>query len=181
MFIKYYYSGGHKYARLIEAKRDGNGKRYDVTHCHLGRVIDEEEGIFKNKERGTFKYSLNEGFRDIENPAMYIEQTYGSKIGLILDFGPEYVFVEALKKEGIWDVFSSVMPNKSDTLLTLILHNMLWTDACRFAEDFWKSSYARIAYPNARLKSQRISEFFAELGDEQVYRKFFDTYLILQL
>ena len=177
MFIKYYYSGGHKYARLIEAKRDADGNRYDVTHSHLGRVIDENEGVFRSKERGTFKYSLGGGFKDIEDPATYIEQTYGSKIGLILDFGPEFVFMEALKKDGLWDVFSSVMPDRSDTLLTLVLHNMLWTDACRFAEDFWKSSYARIAFPSAKLKSQRISEFFAELGEESVYRRFFGTYL----
>jgi hypothetical protein len=54
---------------------------------------------------------------------------------------------------------------------------MLWTEACQFAEDFWRTSYARIAFPNAKLKSQRISEFLTELGDEGIFRKFFDTYL----
>jgi len=177
MFIKYYYSKGHKYARLLEAKRDKNGARYDIVHCQLGRVINEEEGIFKNKERGVFKYNLSAGFSDIVDPQVYIEHTFGSKIELILDFGPEYVFVEALKREGIWDVFMATMPGKSDTLTSLLLHNMLWTEACQFAEDFWRTSYARIAFPNAKLKSQRISEFLTELGDEAVFRRFFDTYL----
>jgi hypothetical protein len=140
-------------------------------------VINEEEGIFKNEERGVFKYKLNVGFSDIEDPQVYMEQTYGSKIELILDFGPEYVFVEALRKEGIWDVFLSTMPEKSDTLMALVLHNMLWTEACQFAEDFWRTSYARIAFPNAKLKSQSISELFTELGDEAVFRSFFDIYL----
>ena len=96
MYIKYYYSRGHKYARLLEARRDENGEKYDVVHCQLGRVIDEKKGIFKSKTLGAFKYSLSEGFCDIEDPKLYIEQTYGSKLDLILDFGPEYVFTEVL-------------------------------------------------------------------------------------
>jgi hypothetical protein len=177
MFIKYYYSGEHKYARLIEAKRNDTGERYEILHCHLGRVVDEEKGIFKNRERGVFKYSLEDGFADIEDTSEYMKQEYGSKLGLILDFGAEYVFTEALKKEGIWEIFVSVLPEKADTLMTLVLHNMLWTEARQFAEDFWKTSYARIAFPNAKLKSQRISEFLMELGNEVVFRKFFDKYL----
>lgn len=177
MFIKYYNSGGHKYAKVLEAKRDKNGERYDIPKCYLGRVINEEAGIFKNRERGVFKYSLREGFGDIEDMELYMEQSYGSKVELILDFGPEYVFVEALRKEGIWDVFASIIPEKSDTLLTLILHSMLWTEARQFSEDFWMTSYARLIFPNARLKSQRISEFLVELGDEAVFRRFFDIYL----
>ena len=140
-------------------------------------MLNEEEGIFKSRERGVYKYSLSGGFSDIEDPNVYMEQTYGSKIELILDFGPEYVFAEALKKEGIWDVFLSIMPEKSDTLMSMVLHSMLWTEARQFAEDFWKTSYARIAFPNAKLKSQRISEFLTELGNEAVFRRFFDAYL----
>lgn len=177
MFIKYYFSRGHKYARLLEAKRDENGSRYDIVHCQLGRVLDEEKGLFKSRDRGAFKFSLNEGFSDIKDHELYMEHTFGPKLELILDFGPEYVFAEALRKDGIWNIFLSVIPEKSDTLMTLILHSMLWSEACQFAEDFWKSSYARVAFPNAKLKSQRISEFLTELGDEAVFRKFFDAYL----
>lgn len=177
MFIKYYYSGGHKYARLLEAKRDENAERYDIVHYHLGRVINEEEGIFKSRERGVYKYSLSDGFQDVECQDTFMKHTYGSKLELILDFGPEYIFVEALKKEGVWDIFRSVMPKKADTLMTLVLHNMLWTEARQFAEDFWRTSYAMIAFPNARLKSQRLSEFLTTLGDETVFREFFSAYL----
>jgi hypothetical protein len=177
MFIKYYKVGGHEYARLLEAKRDENGGRYDILNCHLGRVIDKKSGIFKSRECGTYKYSLHEGFSDIEDPKVYQENTYGSKLELILDFGAEYVFTEALKKDGIWDVFSSILPTQTDTLLTLVLHSMLWSEARQYAEDFWRTTYARIAFPNAKLKSQRISEFLAKLGDEAVFRSFFETYL----
>ena len=161
MFIKYYYSGGHEYARLLEAKRDENGVRYDKLCCQLGRVVDKEAGVFKSRERGTFKYSLLGGFSDVDDAREYLECTYGAKLELVLDFGPEYVFMEALKKDGIWDVFCSVLPSYSDTLMALVLHNMLWSEANQYAEDFWRTSYARIALPGAKLKSQRISEFMA--------------------
>lgn len=177
MFIKYYYSGGYEYARLLEAKRDENGERYDVLNCHLGRVIDKGTGTFRSRNRGTYRYSLADGFSDIEDSAEYQENAYGSNMELILDFGPEYVFSELLRKDGIWDIFASALPDQSDTLLALVLHNMLWSEARQYSEDFWLSSYARIAYPNARLKPQRISEFLAELGGEAVYRRFFENYL----
>jgi hypothetical protein len=177
MFIKYYPSGNYEYARLLEAKRDENGERYDRLECHLGRVIDKASGVFRSRERGTYKYSLLDGFRDIEDPAAYLENTYGAKLELILDFGPEYVFSEALKKDGIWDVFASIMPSQSDTVMALVLHNMLWSEANQYAEDFWRTSYARISLPNAKLKSQRVSELLAKLGDEAAYRSFFRSYL----
>jgi len=178
MYIKYYDSGGHRYAKLLEAKRDQrNGHKYDKHISNLGRVINEADGIFKSRERGVFKYTLSEGFSDVEDLKVYMKLAYGDSLDLILDFGPEYVFIQALKNDGIYDVFISAIPEKADTLMTLILHSMLSNEACQYAEDFWKASYVRIAYPNAKLKSQRVSEFLSELGDEQVSRKFFNTYL----
>ena len=73
MYIKYYNSGGHRYAMLMEAKRDQkNGQKYDKHLSHLGRVICEAEGIFKNRERGVFKFTLNEGYSDVEDPKEYM-------------------------------------------------------------------------------------------------------------
>jgi len=177
MYIKYYYSNGALYARLQEAKRDERGKKYDIGRCQLGRVLDGAEGIFKSRDRGVFKYSLESGFSDIEDPAVYLTHEYGGGQELILDFGSVYVFLQALKKDGVLDVFKSAMPEKADTLITLVLHNMLTTEASLYAEDFWRTSYARIALPEAKLKSQRLSEFLTELGEEAVFRKFFNTYL----
>ena len=163
---------------LLEAKRDQkNGQKYDKHLSHLGRVICEAEGIFRNRERGVFKFTVKDGYSDVEDPKEYMKLAFGSNLELILDFGPEYVFVQALKKDGILDVFTSAIPEKSDTLMSLILHGMLLNESRLYAENFWKASYARIAFPNAKLKSQRISEFLTELGNEQVYRKFFNTYL----
>ena len=73
MYIKYYCSGGHRYARLLEAKRDQrNGQKYDKLLCHLGRVISEADGMFKSRERGVFKFTLDGGFSAVpQTPSFY--------------------------------------------------------------------------------------------------------------
>ena len=49
----------------------------------------------------------------------------------------------------------------------------------RHAEDWWEGSFTRILYPDAKLRSQRISEFYGRIGNEAVHRRFFDAYLNL--
>ena len=136
MYIKYYNSGGHKYAMLLEAKRDHtNGQKYDKHLCHLGRVINEAEGVFKNRERGVFRYTMDEGYSDVEDTKSYMEYAYGGNLGLILDFGPEYIIIQSLKKNGLFDVFASVVgKDKFDTLMSLVLHSMLFDEASQYAE-----------------------------------------------
>ena len=177
MFIKRYNSGGYEYARLLKAQRAKGGRRHDELVYHLGRVVDYENGVYRNKERGIYRYVLGEGFKDVEDPSKYLELFYGSKLELILDFGPEYVFIEALKKDGFFNVLSSVTTGNKDTLLSLVLHKMLWKDSNLYAQDFWRTSYCRIAFPNAKLASQRVSEFLESVGDEVLVRNFFSVYL----
>lgn len=177
MFVKRYVSGGIEYARLLNAKRGPDGGRFDELVYHLGRVIDFEQGIYRNRDRGTYRYVLGEGFGDVEDSKKYLEIAYGQKLEMILDFGPEYFIIETLKKDGLFQIFTDAFPKDSDTLMSLVLHKMLWTEANLYAEDFWRTSYCRIAYPQAKLASQRISEFLRKIGDEIVVRNFFGTYL----
>ena len=43
-------------------------------------------------------------------------------------------------------------------------------------ESLFEGNYANILYPQANLKSQRISEFLASCGSDEVYRSFFKMY-----
>jgi hypothetical protein len=178
LFIRTYKSNGKEYATLVNAYRKKetreklNGKVYQ-----LGRVLDKEKGIFRNKDRGVYRYILGEGFSDIEDQETFLDLSYGRKLEMILDFGREFIFAKALDAEGILKVFTSILPEEADTLLSLVLHKMLCHEANFYAEDFWRTSYCRIVYPKARLASQRISEFLKNIGDEAMIRNFFSTYL----
>ena len=46
-----------------------------------------------------------------------------------------------------------------------------------YAHTWMEGNYSRILYPKARLASQRISEFLNVLGHEEVWRRFFRSYL----
>ncbi|MDR1539840.1 MAG: hypothetical protein LBU32_17935 [Clostridiales bacterium] len=104
MYIRHYSSSGSLYATLFKAKRIDVIKE-DERVMHLGRVVSQENGIFKNRERGAFKHALEGGLGDAADNANYLNNAYGEKkLESILDFGRECVFSEALKKEGIWAI-----------------------------------------------------------------------------
>ena len=172
MFIQTYKSGSGLYARVYRAKREDGTKRNECIH-HLGKVIDLEKGIFRSRERGLVKYTIENGFE--KAPEEYRNET-NNTVSLILDFGAEYAFTKALEKDGLLDVYRSFGPDV-DTLMTLLLYKMLRSGANCYAEAYWEGSYARILYPNAKIQSQRLSDFLADLGEEATVRHFFKQYL----
>jgi transposase len=59
----------------------------------------------------------------------------------------------------------------------MISYYILYNTANCHANEWWTGSYASILYPNANLTSQRISDFLADIGEEEPIRKFFNQYL----
>jgi hypothetical protein len=47
----------------------------------------------------------------------------------------------------------------------------------RDADKWLSGSYTKLLFPEAQLKSQRISELFEQLGNKMVIRCFFEEYL----
>ena len=170
-FMRYEMKNGAEYASVYKAKRIGRKKTNEIEY--LGRVIDKAQGIYQNRSRGIFSYSIERGYEKAEKR---IETQ--SKEKLILDFGDVYVFDEILKKTGLRAVYESVLPEESDTLLAMVAHRTLDSStASRYALEWWEGSYARMLYPEAELRSQRISEFLCAIGDESRQRGFFRNYL----
>jgi hypothetical protein len=175
-FIRYVTKGnGHEYASLADTIRvDGKIKQQYLGN--LGLVIDKEVGIFRSRERGEFRYTLEDGFCDL--PEAYSNGTCVPKEErLILDFGDSFFLHQYLGMQEFKDAFSQVLPDQADTLLSLIFYRIL-TDrkANCYAQTWWQGNYASILFPKAKLVSQRISEFLAEVGSERVQRQFFCEY-----
>lgn len=169
-FIHYDVKNGVEYASVYTPRRE-NGKKVNDPE-YLGRVIDKEKGIYRNRTRGDFTYSLESGYGDVDSTCITSNEEK-----LILDFGDAYVLFEALKKCSFYDAFQNLLPPLTDTLMSLIAYRLLGGYANNHAEDWWEGSYTRLLYPNAKLRSQRISEFYRILGDESVHRSFFASYL----
>ena len=173
-FIRYEKKDSAEYAFVCRAKRVEGKKTNEVEN--LGRVIDRARGIYKNRQRGLFAYSLESGY---DPPPPDIDAVLeGPKEKLILDFGDVFLLDEILKKSGLRPVFEKAYPDASDTLLAMLAHRLLDVDsASRYANEWWEGSYAQFLYPKAKLHSQRISEFLSVLGEENGQRDFFKAYI----
>jgi hypothetical protein len=165
-FIHYRNIKGALYASVC-TPRKVNGKK-DNQEQYLGRVIDKETGVFQSRERGAFRYSLTDGFSSISLPSQAQK-----KERLILDFGDSYVLYQILQRYGYWELFRSVLPGWEDTLCSMVSYRVIRGGANCYAVDWWEGSYMRIICPDAKIESQRVSEFLKALGDEEIQRRFF--------
>ena len=175
MHITYDVKNDIEYAKLCTSKRQG--KKVNKTYTNLGRVLDREKGVYQNRERGVYTFSLEHGYG--KAPAEFVPcgQSSMGKMKLILDFGDSY-FVDAfLKQTGFDKVIEEIGYGNPDTLKAMLAYYVLCSMANCHAADWFEGSYARILYPKANLTSQRISDFLAAIGDEYSYREFFKAYL----
>ena len=99
---------GAEYHTLVESKRV-DGKKVDVPILYLGRLIDREKGIYRNREKGTFVYNSEEGAIEPAQPI--------AKEKLILDFGDSYILDELLARTGFRDIMARVFPSETDTVI----------------------------------------------------------------
>jgi len=168
-------SNGQEYASLAETVR--NGSQINQQYLgNLGRVIDKDTGVFRNRERGLFRYTLEDGYCDL--PAAYLEiQRPAKEERLILDFGDSFFLSQYFEKQPFRDAFYQVLPEQIDTLISLVFYKIL-TDkkAYCYADTWWQGNYASLLFPKAKLASQRVSEFLVAVGSEEVQRSFFREY-----
>ncbi|MDR1992137.1 MAG: transposase, partial [Nitrososphaerota archaeon] len=176
-FIHIDHKNGKQYASIYTPRRN-NGKKVNDPQ-YLGRVINKEKGIYHNKTKGTFTYTIENGYTpytpDPNNPQTQNNQ---KEEKLILDFGDAYTLYTALTKTGIHKLLHELIPQQKDTLLSIIGYKLLsTTNANKYANDWYNGSYTNILYPKANLTSQRISDFYQQIGDEKIQRQFFKNYL----
>jgi hypothetical protein len=171
-------SDGKTYATFCPADRRHGGK-----DKYLGIVIDKKNGIFYNRNRGYYRFTLEHGLSDLGAGELAYQTLINNRDlsqrhqTLCLDFGDSWFLDRVLTLSGLKNVLIKAFPNEADTLLSLILFKLLDDNANSYAKRWQEGNYAKYLYPSARLESQRISEFLDRLGDEQVKRNFFDLYI----
>ena len=184
MFITIQNKRGYDYAALTKSVRKGGIVEKEYTN--LGRVIDKERGVYKNRERGIYTFDLETGTygicpEDIEDTKVTRRGPYYSVDGkkhslLVLRFGDIFFFHSFVQKIGIMKVVDAIPFNNKDTLHALVAYYVLSSVANYHAKDWYELSYAKVLYPKAALASQRISEALAAIGMEESKRTFFKAY-----
>jgi hypothetical protein len=152
----------------------------------LGKVLDRENGIFCNKERGIFKFTTEDGFsslpdtevamfRDVLNSKKSKNQSRPRNLdnsNVSIDFGDIFILHEYFSDCGLFNIFHNAYPENTDTLDSLIVYRLLKSSSNRFAFNWWNESYVKYLYPKAQLSSQQISNFLSDLGNETNYRRY---------
>ena len=175
-------ANGAIYATVVESYRKG-GKIGQNRIENLGCVVDQEKGIFKNRERGIFCYTLESGatevsLEDMDSLGTGALPTQFKQERLILDFGDSYILDRYIRNLPIHEAINEILPNERDTLLSLLFYRILTEKRANcYASTWLGGNYACLLFPEARLTSQRISEFLVRLGEENVQRIFFERYL----
>jgi hypothetical protein len=166
---------GFEYASIANSKRDGEQISQDYIG-NLGRVIDKSLGIFKNRERGLFCYSIESGYSDL--PEDYTPSAeVVERERLILDFGDSFFLHEFIENQAFKVAIGTVVDKNLDTLMSLLYYRILTDEKAYLYADTWhKGNYASVLFPKAHLKSQRLSEFLVQLGKEENQRRFFAKY-----
>lgn len=178
MHIIYDNKDGREYATVCTSKRVG--KRVEkVYHANLGRVLDKENHIYCNKERGVFTYDLATDTYGCAPAGFAAPPRRGKKEKLILDFGDSYFLDAFVRKSGLLAAIDAIGYGNPDTMYAMLSYYVLCSMSNRHARDWWEGNYARVLYPEASLASQRISDFLAAIGDEYSQREFFKEYFRL--
>jgi hypothetical protein len=175
MFIAYDMKGGVEYAKLCRSKRIGKTTTKD--YINLGRVIDKEKGIFKNRERGVFTYCADDNAYGKPGSSVVPQITDGRRNEKqILDFGDSFVLNSFINNSGLQSAVNAIAYGNQDTLQAMIYYYILCSTANCHANDWWDGNYIKMLYPKANLDSQRISDFLTAIGEERIQRGFFQEY-----
>jgi len=180
MAIEYRVKNGIEYALISKSVRNGS-KVGKAPRTNLGRVIDKEKGIYKNRERGIFMYDPSSGQyskvpADFLEPPFKRKKKYRDREILEVEFGSIFFFNTFVNQRKMWKVIDAVQFKNNDTLHALIAFYCLTPYSNRHASFWWNYTYARILYPRAQMASQRISEALEDLGKEETKRLFFKAY-----
>jgi len=168
-------SNGVTYASVYESYREA-GKVKTRRIETLGRVVDKDNGIFSCRGK-VFKYTIEEGKTAVPDTIL-TEPIIPETERLILDFGDAWFLEEYTKRLSFFQGIYDILPDDSDTVLSLIFYRLLTNKQANCHAKIWyEGNYSCLAFPKANLTSQNISRVLKKLGQEDIQRAFFEDYL----
>lgn len=185
MYIAYRTSNGKTYAHVAESVRTGQSIKKNYL-INLGRVLDKDKGIYRNRERGIYTYDIATGSYGkvdasfVEPPksssGRYIKVAGKKRSRLCIEFGNCFFLDQFLKQKGLYQIIDATGYGNVDTIRALVFYYILSPQSNAHAADWYELSYARCLFPHAAMSSQRVSETLAALGLEDAKREFFSRY-----
>ena len=158
-----------------------DGKVLKENHKYLGKVVDKEKLIFYKKSEGVYVFCPEDcstravSTQDV--PVAFFPDAREQEPNVIISFGGAYFLDRLIHGIGYTEVLATLDVPNTDTLYSMLMFRLLSPDADVHAERWYKNNYARFLYPRANLASQRISEFFVNLENPNMIRRFFQAHM----
>ena len=94
-----------------------------------------------------------------------------------MNFGDAYFLSQFVTSSELYLALKEVFFDNHTEIIPLMIYRLCAQSAMYNCEEWMSGSVLHFLYKNVSLSSQRISDFFNILGDEQVQRSFFTSYL----
>ena len=141
MFIEYKVVNNIEYAMLVSSIRiDGKVKK--GQRINLGRVIDKQKNIFRNRARGLFTYDKETDQYgnvdpEFQEPSETKRKTkYRKREILDIEFGSVYLLDKFLEQEQIWKLVDAIGFKNRDSIRALLAYYCISKYSNRQAS-FW--------------------------------------------
>lgn len=180
MYINYQPgANGIVYAALVSSvRKDGKVTRGDDT-IYLGRVLDKERLIFRNRKDGVFALDP-ESHEKVPAPADFVPSTprkNARQAERYLDFGDVFFLKSFMEQNGIEKLIDAIGYGNSDSIWSLLCYYMLTRSSNCHCNTWWQGNVSCGYYPKANLISQRISDLLETIGKESTIQRFFSEYI----
>ena len=156
MKLSYQTINGTLYAKIPGKSVRKNGKIVKQGATHLGKVIDKENNVFFNKERGMFTYYPETGeFGEAdESYVSDVQPDKRKRQRTILDYGDAYFVDQLIHQMGYDKVIDEISYKNKDTLYAMVAYYVISNAANCHANTWYEGSFESILYPKANLTSQ---------------------------
>ena len=154
-FIRYKVINNKTYAYEVTSYWDKKLKRSKSKSKYLGPV-----DLKKNEIKKFLKKSL-------------------AADKLVLDFGDAYFLQKFIESSDLYKALKKNFFDKNFALIPLIIYRLCTQSAMYHCEEWLDGSVLQYLHKDINLSSQRLSEFFASIGDEALQQNFFKQYLSL--
>ena len=179
MKLNYQSKDGILYAKIPGRSVRRDGKVMKEGQVHLGRVIDKENNVFWNRERGIFTFDPDTGEygKADESYTSDLQTDHRRKEHSVVDFGDSFFIDSLLHQIGYDKVLDTIPYRNKDTLYAMIQYYILTYSANNHARTWYEGNFANVLYPKANLTSQRISDFLSSIGSIRALAQFFDSHI----
>ena len=134
--------------------------------------------IFKSREHGVYQYDIATGKRmpPPEDFDIKVVRKNAQEI-LIVDFGNVNFFQKYIEKKNLRSVIDTVGYGNPDSFNSLLSYDPLERASNANAEDWYEGSYTKYFTQKPLCSRNRLAICLKTLGDENVYRHFFSSYI----